>query len=187
MEIATAGIAAATCWAALYFGLKAVMPRTVRGWIRLCCREARAWQLGAPSRQNARMSVLFSVCVCPSQVGRKLHNSDGTALNPVTATRDEAVNTGEGAVRAVTIIYASSICVLSALSNLVTGPWAYSSVGEKNTPLQTLTLQMSLGYFIFDLAWSVTAGGETLLMCCHHLASLGAVLSGLFLDASGRL
>jgi hypothetical protein len=122
------------------------------------------------------------VLLCP-QMGRRLHNSDGTAA--ITAARDATVNTGEGALRVVTIVYALGICVLAAISNLVVGPWAYSSVGEKNTPLQTLTLQLSLGYFLFDLTWSIVAGGETLLLLCHHLASLGAVLSGLFLDASG--
>ena len=54
----------------------------------------------------------------------------------MTTARDETVNTGEGALRVVTIIYASGICILAAISNLIVGPWAYSSVGEKNTPLQ---------------------------------------------------
>ena len=85
----------------------------------------------------------------------------------------------------VTIVHALGVCGLATVSNLVVGPWAYSSVGEKNTPLQTLTLQLSLGYFLFDLAWSISAGGETLLLCCHHVASLGAIISGLVLDASG--
>ena len=54
----------------------------------------------------------------------------------MTAPTDDSVNTGESALRVVTIVYAVGICILAAISNLVIGPWAYSSVGDKNTPLQ---------------------------------------------------
>ena len=121
----------------------------------------------------------------PPTVGRRLHNDDGSRLASPPTTNRAAANSGEGAARMVAVVHALSVCVLAAYSNLVAGPWAYSSVGERNTPTQTATLQLSLGYFLFDIAWSVSAGGETLLLCCHHAASLGAILSGLCLDASG--
>lgn len=70
------------------------------------------------------------------QTGRKLHNNDGSGA--ATAPVDTNTNSGEGALRAVTILYAASICILAAVSNLWIGPWAYSSVGEENTPLQVL-------------------------------------------------
>jgi len=67
-------------------------------------------------------------------MGRKLHNNDGSGA--ASKKSDESINTGEGALRAVTTIYAFCICILAAISNLMIGPWAYSSVGQKNTPLQ---------------------------------------------------
>ena len=68
------------------------------------------------------------------------------------------------ACRIVCVLHAVEVCILSAVSNLVVGPWAYDAVGEANTPLQTVILEISLGYFIFDLAWCLTVGNETLLM-----------------------
>ena len=41
----------------------------------------------------------------------------------------------------MTILHALTICILAVISNLVVGPWAYASVGEKNTQLQALCLE----------------------------------------------
>ena len=111
--------------------------------------------------------------------------------------------TPEVACRIICIFHAVEVCVLSAVSNFVVGPWAYNSVGEANTPLQSAILEISLGYFVFDLAWCVLVGNETKTLmvtvslnyrvCCrlieslkaHHATSIGLCFFGLALDASG--
>ncbi len=72
----------------------------------------------------------------------------------------------------VCVVHALEVCVLSAVSNLVVGPWAYNAVGEPNTPLQSAVLEISLGYFLFDLAWCMAVGNETTLMLVRKLRQL---------------
>jgi hypothetical protein len=68
------------------------------------------------------------------------------------------------ACRVVCVVHALGVCVLAAISNLVVGPWAYNAIGEANTPLQSLVLEISLGYFVFDFLWCLLAGNENMLM-----------------------
>lgn len=44
--------------------------------------------------------------------------------------------------------------------------------GGDNTPLQDLTLVVSLGYFLFDLTWCLHHQTETFIMIVHHVTSV---------------
>jgi hypothetical protein len=125
-RIAVVGVVSAGFWNAVYFALKAVMPKSV---IKVCFPSL----VEPPPHVQHETDLFVDYFV---QTGRKLHNNDGSraATEPVETN----TNSGEGALRAVTIVYAASICILAAVSNLWIGPWAYSSVGEENTPLQVL-------------------------------------------------
>jgi len=125
-RIALVGVVSAGFWNAVYFALKAVMPKSV---IKDCFPSFG----GTPHVQHEPDLFVDSHFL---QAGRKLHNNDGSGV--ATAPVETNTNSGEGALRAVTIVYAASICILAAVSNLWIGPWAYSSVGEENTPLQVL-------------------------------------------------
>jgi hypothetical protein len=93
----------------------------------------------------------------------------------------------------------------------VVGPWVYNAVGEQNTPLQSIVLEISLGYFVFDLiVWCITIENESTIMLVrwypatlvhdrcvvkqkshfrskqlHHIASITSCACGLGLQASG--
>ena len=189
-RIMLAGVVSAGFWTATYFALKAVMPKSVSEVP--CIRALSHHQRDHQQRDAVHVVPHHILFNCFLQTGRKLHNNDGSGA--ATAPVDDTANSGEGALRAVTIVYAAGICILAAISNLWIGPWAYSSVGEENTHLQvlhmiykiippkscvirgshspltplprtpffctekTFTLQLSLGYFIFDLSWSLSAG-----------------------------
>eukprot|EP00960_Hanusia_phi_P046493 757864-Hanusia_phi.AAC.4 len=92
---------------------------------------------------------------------------------------------GEVSCRLLAIVHAMVVCTLSTLSNLVFGPWAYSAVGKENTELQTFTLSVSLGYFLYDFLWCIFSGGETWLMIFHHGASIFSCLLSLMTNVSG--
>lgn len=60
-----------------------------------------------------------------------------------------------------------------------------SFTGTKNTPLQISALVVSLGYFIFDMAWCVYFRTEGLVMLAHHTMSILGILLTLWLEESG--
>lgn len=57
--------------------------------------------------------------------------------------------------------------------------------GTKNTPLQISTLVLSLGYFVFDMAWCVYFRTEGAVMLAHHTMSILGILLTLWLGESG--
>ncbi|KAG7274407.1 hypothetical protein CRUP_027037 [Coryphaenoides rupestris] len=54
-----------------------------------------------------------------------------------------------------------------------------------NTVLQTSTLAICLGYFLFDMAWCLHYGSEGPLMLAHHASSIIAMLLVLVTGKSG--
>ncbi|EKX48272.1 hypothetical protein GUITHDRAFT_136789 [Guillardia theta CCMP2712] len=90
-------------------------------------------------------------------------------LRLVVKKRPEA--DGEVACRLLAILHAVLVCILSALSNLVIGPWAYSAVGEVNTAFQKFVLSCDLS--------------EPGLMIGHHGASIFCCLLSLMTNVSG--
>lgn len=60
-----------------------------------------------------------------------------------------------------------------------------SSAGTKNTPLQISAMVVSLGYFIFDMAWCVYFRTEGLVMLAHHTMSILGIMLTLWLGESG--
>ena len=57
--------------------------------------------------------------------------------------------------------------------------------GTKNTNLQISALVLSLGYFIFDMAWCVYFRTEGPVMLAHHTMSILGILLTLSLGESG--
>lgn len=60
-----------------------------------------------------------------------------------------------------------------------------SSPGSENTPLQILALLLSLGYFLFDMAWCVYFLAEGPLMLAHHTLSILGIVCALGMGESG--
>ena len=87
----------------------------------------------------------------------------------VTTAFSQSKPISEVACRVVCVVHAIETCILSAISNLAVGPWVYSAVGEPNTPLQSTVLEISLGYFLFDLvAWCIAIENESTIMLVHR-------------------
>ncbi|XP_057302506.1 TLC domain-containing protein 5-like [Hydractinia symbiolongicarpus] len=65
------------------------------------------------------------------------------------------------------------------------GPWPYDSMGEANTLTQYVTMSISAGYFLFEIAWCVVMQTEGFVMLLHHFISLTGLISSLYIDKCG--
>lgn len=74
--------------------------------------------------------------------------------------------------RTVTAIHAVVVCLLSMWCAFIQGPWPFTNAGGPSTPLQSLTIMICLGYFIFDLSWCLYFQTEGMPMLLHHLCSI---------------
>ncbi|XP_062845244.1 TLC domain-containing protein 5 [Trichomycterus rosablanca] len=87
--------------------------------------------------------------------------------------------------RLVTLLHGLLIVFLTAYIGFIDGPWPFTHAGSKNTPLQILALLLSLGYFLFDMAWCVYFRAEGLVMMAHHTLSILGIVCALGMDESG--
>ncbi|OWF52429.1 transmembrane protein 136-like [Mizuhopecten yessoensis] len=74
--------------------------------------------------------------------------------------------------RTVTAIHASVVSILSAWCGFVQGPWPFTHAGGPSTPLQLVTTEICLGYFLFDFTWCLYFRSEGLVMLVHHMVSI---------------
>ncbi len=72
---------------------------------------------------------------------------------------------------------------MAGVSNLQTWPWEH--LGDANTLLQTRTLQLSLGFFLFDLSFRLWHRDESPLMLLHHAACICGLGFGLVTGVGG--
>ena len=56
---------------------------------------------------------------------------------------------------AVTVVHACVISALALYSAFVLGPWPFTDAGGPNDEFQVRTMALCLGYFLFDVAWSL--------------------------------
>uniref|UniRef100_A0A672ZJT2 TLC domain containing 5b n=1 Tax=Sphaeramia orbicularis TaxID=375764 RepID=A0A672ZJT2_9TELE len=87
--------------------------------------------------------------------------------------------------RLVTLTHGLAIVMTTAYVVFIDGPWPFTHAGTANTPLQTLSLSVCLGYFFFDLGWCVWFRSEGPLMMAHHGASILGILLALLMGVSG--
>ncbi|KAL7834501.1 hypothetical protein SRHO_G00287480 [Serrasalmus rhombeus] len=87
--------------------------------------------------------------------------------------------------RLVTLLHGVLIVCVTAYIGFVDGPWPFTHPGTENTPLQMLALLLSLGYFLFDMAWCVYFRTEGPVMLAHHTLSILGIVSALGLGESG--
>ncbi|KAL4647507.1 transmembrane protein 136-like [Arapaima gigas] len=87
--------------------------------------------------------------------------------------------------RLVTLFHGVLIVCVTAYIGYVDGPWPFTHPGTKNTPMQTLALVLSLGYFIFDMGWCVCFRTEGPVMLAHHTLSIMGILLVLWVGESG--
>ncbi|KAG7322082.1 hypothetical protein KOW79_014940 [Hemibagrus wyckioides] len=87
--------------------------------------------------------------------------------------------------RLVTLFHGVLAVCITAYIGYVDGPWPFTYPGTKNTPLQITAMVLSLGYFIFDMAWCVYFQTEGLVMLAHHTMSILGILLTLWLGESG--
>ncbi|KAI6660956.1 putative membrane protein [Oopsacas minuta] len=93
----------------------------------------------------------------------------------------------EHSVRIVTVCHALSsmclcfyICVIKSPFPLF--PWG---VGQQNTWWHDLGMTYSLGYFLFDLTWSLYMQSEKQIMLAHHVVSIFGFFTTLRIGVSG--
>lgn len=114
--------------------------------------------------------------------------------------------------RLVTLSHGVLIVLLTGYVVFVDGPWPFTHAGLKqnhankcfvshkrfffsilcirragteNTDLQILSLEVCLGYFLFDLGWCVFNRSEGPIMMAHHTASIVGLLLALVMGVSG--
>ncbi|KAM9733027.1 TLC domain-containing protein 5a isoform 1-T2 [Menidia menidia] len=87
--------------------------------------------------------------------------------------------------RLVTLVHGILAICITAYIGYVDGPWPFTYPGTKNTPLQISAMMVSLGYFIFDMAWCVYFRTEGPVMLAHHTMSILGILLTLWLGESG--
>ncbi|KAM6972866.1 TLC domain-containing protein 5a [Aplochiton taeniatus] len=87
--------------------------------------------------------------------------------------------------RLVTLLHGLLACSFTAYIGYIDGPWPFTHPGTKNSPLQTFTMMLSLGYFLFDMAWCVYFRTEGPVMLAHHTMSILGILLVLWLGESG--
>lgn len=80
--------------------------------------------------------------------------------------------------RTVTAIHAIVVCFLCIWCAFVQGPWPFTEAGGPSTPLQSMTIMICLGYFLFDLSWCLFFQTEGLPMLFHHLCSIMGMTVG---------
>nr|XP_061797828.1 TLC domain-containing protein 5-like [Nerophis lumbriciformis] len=87
--------------------------------------------------------------------------------------------------RLVTLLHGILAVSVTAYIGYVDGPWPFTYPGTKNTPLQISAMLLSLGYFVFDMAWCVYFRTEGAVMLAHHSMSILGILLTLWLGESG--
>ncbi|XP_028838446.1 TLC domain-containing protein 5 [Denticeps clupeoides] len=87
--------------------------------------------------------------------------------------------------RLVTLFHGVVIVLLTAYIGFIDGPWPFTYPGSENTWLQTMAMVLSLGYFIFDMAWCMYFHTEGPVMLAHHTMSILGILLALALGESG--
>ncbi|KAK9507436.1 hypothetical protein O3M35_007289 [Rhynocoris fuscipes] len=90
----------------------------------------------------------------------------------------------EFSARIVAAVHAIIVVLLSYLS-LTLGPNPLYDPGKSNTIFQTVTMFVSIGYFVYDFLWCIKYQPEPKIMLIHHLASIMAILYILFIGRSG--
>ncbi|XP_077579235.1 TLC domain-containing protein 5a [Stigmatopora nigra] len=86
--------------------------------------------------------------------------------------------------RLVTLLHGILAVCVTAYIGYVDGPWPFNYPGTKNTPLQINIMLLSLGYFVFDMAWCVYFRTEGAVMLAHHSMSILGILLTLWLGES---
>ena len=87
--------------------------------------------------------------------------------------------------RIVTVCHGVLSCAICIYCGFYTGPWPFDALGEPSTPLQTLCIAVTLGYFLFDFIWCIVMGTEGIDMLLHHITSVCGLVLSLYLEHSG--
>lgn len=72
----------------------------------------------------------------------------------------------------MTAVHALVVTLLSAWCGFVQGPWPFTHAGGPSTPLQLVTTEICLGYFLFDFTWCLYFRSEGPVMLLHHVVSI---------------
>lgn len=87
--------------------------------------------------------------------------------------------------RMVTVCHGLLSVIMCLYCAFLVGPWPFDVLGEKNTPLQTLCIVVTVGYFLFDFSWCVYMRTEGIDMLLHHVTSICGLVLSLYLERSG--
>ena len=74
--------------------------------------------------------------------------------------------------RIVTFCHGSVATLLTFTSAFATGPFPFTYVGKPSTSFQVVIIVISVGYFLFDFAWSLWYQTEGWVMLAHHVVSI---------------
>lgn len=87
--------------------------------------------------------------------------------------------------RMLTVCHGLLSVIMCMYCAFLVGPWPFDALGEKNTPLQTLCIVVTLGYFLFDFSWCIYMRTEGIDMLLHHVTSICGLVLSLYLERSG--
>ena len=87
--------------------------------------------------------------------------------------------------RIVTAFHGIVATLLTFISAFITGPFPFTYVGKPNTQFHVAIIVISIGYFMFDFAWSLWYQTEGLVMLAHHIVSIFGFSYVLYTGMSG--
>ncbi|XP_038066062.1 TLC domain-containing protein 5-like [Patiria miniata] len=88
--------------------------------------------------------------------------------------------------RAVTLVHAVTIVVMSYIFGIYYNPWPFTHPGGKSSIHEVYTMVVCVGYFIFDFVWCVWfRDQESSVMLVHHLITIVGILAALAWEHSG--
>lgn len=93
--------------------------------------------------------------------------------------------TPEWNCRIVTLFHGILVTFLCFYSAVVSGPWPFDYIAQKNTPFHNQIMIISLGYFLFDFFWCLYMGAETVVMKAHHAVSVLSFAYALYYNLCG--
>lgn len=128
-------------------------------------------------------ALLQIVC---SGLKRKLslkQSNDDSKLHSVSLTILQVLDASPP-VTVANCIVASTHALLAVFLGLLCFAYDFRPCGEPLTPIQRMTMAVSLGYFVYDIAFEgiVTRG---LAMVAHHVVAIVSIAFALHLDSCG--
>ena len=87
--------------------------------------------------------------------------------------------------RIISATHGAVSATLCLTSGVILGPWPFNYIGYPPSILHCNIIIISIGYFLFDMAWCLYMKTEGLVMVCHHAITLFGLLYVVFYNLYG--